>query len=60
MFSAALYAHVQLSLSNLHMRPRVQRASGIPCSLIISRDNDMQTSGWSCREKANVYLLFEI
>ncbi len=37
----------------------MQRASGIPCSLIISRDNEMQTSGVSRRETADVYLLFE-
>ena len=33
MFSAALYARVQLFCTILHTRPRVQRASGIPCSL---------------------------
>src|ERR1700737_3673065 len=27
------------SLCNLHPRPRVQRAPGIPCSLLFSRDN---------------------
>jgi hypothetical protein len=43
----------------LHTGPRVQRASGIPCSLIISRDNEMQTSGVSRRETADVYLLFD-
>ena len=26
-----LYAHVRFSLSVLHMRPRVQRAPGLPC-----------------------------
>jgi phytoene dehydrogenase-like protein len=35
MFSAALYAHVRTSLCTLHMRSRVQRASGIPCSLAV-------------------------
>ena len=43
----------------LHTGPRVQRASGIPCSLIISRDNETQTSGVSRRETADVYLLFD-
>jgi hypothetical protein len=43
----------------LHTGPRVQRASGIPCSLR-SRDNETQTSGEWCREIADVYLLFEI
>ena len=33
MFSAALYAHVRTFLCTLHMRSRVQRASGIPCAL---------------------------
>src|SRR5260370_26582405 len=33
MFSAALYARVQLCLHYSHTRPRVQRASGIPCAL---------------------------
>src|ERR1700730_7286806 len=28
-----LYARVRVSLCNLHTRPRVQRAPGIPCSL---------------------------
>ena len=44
----------------LHTGPRVQRASGIPCSLIISRDNETQTSGVSRRENADVWLLFDI
>ena len=60
MFSAALYAHVQPSLAKPHMRPRVQRASDIPCSLISEGDNNRQTSGNSCRENADVHLLFEI
>jgi hypothetical protein len=38
----------------------VQRASGIPCSLFISRDNETQTSGASRRENADLYLLFDI
>ena len=59
MFSAALYARVRFFRTTSHTRPRVQRASGIPCSLFL-RDNDMQTSGESCREKADVYLLSEI
>ncbi len=37
----------------------MQRASGIPCSLFW-RDNDRQSSGKSCRENADVHLLFEI
>src|SRR6188472_4169857 len=37
MFSAALYARVRFYSCHLHARPRVQRASGIPCSLIRGR-----------------------
>jgi len=59
MLSAALYARVRFYSYSLHTRPRVQRASGIPCSLV-SRDNDMQTSGVFRRENVAVYLLFEI
>ena len=41
-----------------HTRPPVQRASGIPCSLIWG-DNDRKTSGDIRRENADVYLVFE-
>src|ERR1700676_5483889 len=34
-----LYARVRISLCNLHTRPRVQRAPGIPCALLFSRVN---------------------
>jgi hypothetical protein len=37
----------------------VQRASGIPCSLVLSGDNETQTSGVSRRENADLYLLLE-
>src|ERR1700676_2837443 len=57
--SAALYARVRILCTTLHTRPRVQRASGIPCSLLFE-GNDMQTSGASRRENADVYLLFDI
>src|SRR5664279_1271800 len=43
----------------LHTRPRVQRASGIPCSLLF-RGTTTQSSGTSCRENAEAHLLFEI
>jgi hypothetical protein len=33
-----LYARVRTSLCTLHTRPRVQRAPGLPCALVISRD----------------------
>src|SRR5690349_4086312 len=42
----------------LHTRPRMQRASGIPCALWISgRDTFGQTSGGSRRENAEVRLM---
>src|SRR5712671_6453430 len=59
MFSAALYARVRFLFYPWHTGPRVQRASGIPCSLIFEGDNDTQTSGKSCRENADVYLMIE-
>jgi hypothetical protein len=43
----------------LHARPRVQRASGISCSLRFE-GHETQTSGASRRENVDVYLLFEI
>jgi hypothetical protein len=43
----------------LHARPRVQRASGISCSLQFE-GHETQTSGVSRRENVDVYLLFEI
>src|SRR3984893_15910832 len=43
-----LYARVRISLCNLHTRPRVQRAPGIPCSLFFSRDNIL------CKARASV------
>ena len=47
------------SLPILHTGPRVQRASGIPCSLQFE-GHETQTSGVSRRENVDVYLLFEI
>src|ERR1700730_11312530 len=47
-----------LSFALLHTRPRVQRASGIPCSLLGGRTKP-QASGRPCREKADVRLVFE-
>ena len=43
--------------ATLHTRPRVQRAPGVPCSLFSMRDNEVQTSGNSCRENAEVHHL---
>jgi hypothetical protein len=54
-----LYARVRFSLPILHTGPRVQRASGIPCSLQFE-GHETQTSGASRRENVDVYLLFEI
>jgi hypothetical protein len=39
----------------LHMRPRVQRAPGLPCALFFSEgERILQTSGECCRENAQV------
>ncbi|MES2197238.1 MAG: hypothetical protein V4517_22700 [Pseudomonadota bacterium] len=59
MFSAALYARVQLFL--YHFAHETAGAARIRHSLLPHRrENDWQTSGNSCREKADVYLLFEL
>ena len=47
---------VCVSFYPLHARPRVQRASGIPCSLSFG-GNQGQSSGSSCREIAELYLV---
>ena len=42
---------------HMHARPRVQRASGIPCALcILGGESYLQTSGASRRENAEPYL----
>ena len=42
----------------LHMRPRVQRASGIPCALCFEEgERYLQTSGGTCRENEEPYPL---
>jgi hypothetical protein len=52
-----LYARVRFLLCNLHTRPRVQRAPGLPCALCIMRGwNEMQSPGASRRENANLRL----
>jgi hypothetical protein len=48
-----------LSLALLHTRPRVQRASGIPCSLPFGGTTKRKPRAGSCRENADAYLLFE-
>ena len=59
MSSAEPVCSCAFSLPVLHTGPRVQRASGIPCSLSLE-GNDTQTSGASRRENADLYLLFDI
>ena len=46
-----LYAHVRfLPSASWHMRPRVQRAPGLPCALSFLGRNDLQNSDATCRE----------
>ena len=59
MFSAALYARVRFLSHNF--AHETAGAARIRHSLLpLWRDNDMQSSGGSCRENADVYPLFEI
>ena len=61
MFSVALYARVRIFQCTMHMRPRVQRASGIPCALCFEGGEEYkQTSGAMRRENAKVYLSFSV
>jgi hypothetical protein len=48
-----------VSLPNLHTRPRVQCASGIPCSLVRGTTIGKPRAK-PCRENADVHLLFDI
>src|SRR5215204_4002135 len=58
--SAALYARVRQCANFRHTRPRVQRAPGIPCALCsLGGANELENSGKSCRENADVHPLFE-
>ena len=41
----------------LHMRPRVQRAPGLPCALFFSGRMNLQNSGECCRENAESHQL---
>ena len=50
MFSAALYARVRFYSYILHTRPRVQRASGIPCSLLFRGRTKRKPRAQSRRE----------
>ncbi len=44
-----------------HTRPRVQRAPGLPCALLVfGGPQNMQSSGKSCREIANVRSIVEV
>ena len=46
-----LYARVRVFCAQMHTRPRVQRAPGLPCSLFFGR-KIMQTSDAMRRENA--------
>jgi hypothetical protein len=46
-FSAHLYARVRQLRNFWHMRPRVQRAPGIPCALYSERAEEFQKLGQS-------------
>ena len=51
-----LYARVRFPCAQLHTRPRVQRAPGLPCALPFwEGQQTMQNSGERCREKAKLY-----
>src|SRR5213078_4389812 len=54
--SAALYARVRLFYALWHTRPRVQRASGIPCALSFEREatNLHHSGGIAPREGGSV------
>jgi hypothetical protein len=51
-----LYAHVRFCLLPRHMRPRVQRAPGLPCALFLLGERILQNSGAVCRENAEVWI----
>jgi hypothetical protein len=53
-----LYARVRVPCAQLHTRPRVQRAPGLPCALFSPRGQGQeQTSGTMRREIAKSYPL---
>jgi hypothetical protein len=54
-FPLNLYAHVRFVCTVLHMRPRVQRAPGLPCALSFQGEDFKHNSGESRRENANAY-----
>jgi hypothetical protein len=55
-FPLNLYARVRISCdAQLHTRPRVQRAPGLPCALLLLGANDLQTSDKACRENEKSY-----
>jgi hypothetical protein len=56
-FPLNLYAHVRFLLPNLHMRPRVQRAPGLPCALCFGEGGTIcKTSGAPRRGNAELCL----
>src|SRR6187402_297825 len=60
MFSAALYARVQPFCTISHTRPRVQRASGIPCSLLFEGQRNAKLGQIVPRERGRVSELLKI
>ena len=56
MFPLNLYARVRVLCAQLHARPRVQRAPGLPCALCFREgQRSTQTSGATRREIAKLY-----
>jgi hypothetical protein len=57
-----LYARVRVPCAQLHTRPRVQRAPGLPCALFTSEGGTLsgKPRAQMRREIANVCHLFEI
>jgi hypothetical protein len=53
-----LYARVRISLCILHTRPRVQRAPGIPCTLLFWRVNPIKTRA-HCAARPRSHALHE-
>ncbi len=60
MLSAVPVCSCAVLLRNVHTRPRVQRALGLPCALFIQEGEDFQqNSDATRREDAKPYLLLE-
>ena len=50
MFSVALYARVRIFQCTMHMRPRVQRAPGLPCALSFEEGTEIPGTPRSHRD----------